>query len=382
MTPQPVRRLVGCSLALLLTACGSTSAPTEEAGAVSDVGTWVRGAEVPLSPRTDPVVAWTGTEVLVLGGNTGWICPPNADCMAPTALVADGAAWDPRTGTWRNVADAPVDLLAGWYCQPCAATVGGRVIVDASDQSGPRWLAYDPATDAWQRLETPDARIDLSQHDDTRIWGFRGTEIVSWEPISGDVRVERAYDETPRLDDPRLVLTDVGPVVSGVRYDDAAPDEPTLTQLDLPDGNGWRRVTTGQIGWMYAWVAGRVVGPESGGADGGEVDGWDHWYPQGGMVDPVTGEWSSLDVPDWTGISTDGWNPQVFGDDEIVTGGHFRDLGAGGPWSRMGRPDTGLDSHLSAVWASDRLVVLGGADDDQGYDRPADPELWSWVPPA
>jgi hypothetical protein len=379
MTPQLVRLLAGCSLALVLAACGSTSAPT---GAISRAGTWTRAAEVPLSPRTDAVVAWTGTEVLVVGGNTGWICPPNADCMAPTALVADGAAWDPQAGTWRRIAEAPVDLLAGWYCQPCAATVGGRVVVDASDQSGPRWLAYDPETDAWQRLETPDARIDLSQHDDTRIWGFRGKEIVSWEPISGDVRVERTYDETPRLDDPRLVLTDVGPVVSGVRYDDAGPHEPTITQVDLPDGDGWRRVTTGQIGWLSASVAGRVVGPESGGADGGEVDGWGHWYPQGGMLDPQTGKWSPLDVPDWTGLSTNGWNPQAFGDDEIVSGGHYRDLGAGGPWIRMGRPDTGLDSHLSAVWAGDRLVVLGGADDDQGYDHPAEPELWSWLPPA
>lgn len=44
--------------------------------------------DVPLSPRTDPVVAWTGTEVLVVGGNTGFVCPHNADLSGETPVEA------------------------------------------------------------------------------------------------------------------------------------------------------------------------------------------------------------------------------------------------------------------------------------------------------
>lgn len=359
----------------VLAACGaSPGAPTSTA----PVPAWERLDDPPLSPRTDPVVAWTGREVLVVGGNTGGVCPPGADCAFPTELVADGAAWDPATGAWRPIAPAPVPLLSGWACQPCTAVVGGRVVVDASTLDRERWLAYDPARDAWSELDPPGFEVDLRQHDPDRVWGLREDRVVSWDPVSGRVRTERTYDVSPRLDDAHVILTGAGPVVAGVRYGDAAPDEPTLGLVDLPDGEGWRRVTSGQIGWFVTEVAGQVVGPEPGGADGGEVDGWDRWYPAGGLLDPRTGDWRPLDVPEQAGSR---WQLEAYGDDVVVTAGHHRDLAGGGGWVALGAPDSDLDSSLTEVWAGDRLFVWGGVDDAAGYERPGGPEAWTWTLP-
>ena len=380
MTSRLVRRLAAGSLVLALSACGSTQL---EGSPASPSGRWHRVPDVPLSARTDPFLAWTGDEVLVIGGNTGWVCPPTASCVEPdpAQFARDGAAWDPDSGAWRPIADLPLPLWSGWsFGLSDAAVLDGHAVVH--DRLQEAWLRYDLAADRWIRLEAPGGGfLDLSQDDGTRIWGLRGREVVSWDPVAGDVRVERSYDVSPRLDDPRLLLTDAGPVVTGVRYDDPAPDEPTLAQADLPDGEGWRRVTTGQIGGFHASVAGLVIGPESGGADGGEVNGWDRWYPHGGTLDPRTGEWQPLDVPDPAGPEAQGWPVQAFGDEEIVTGGHYMNLADEVPWVPTGRPASQLDSHLTAVWVRDRLLVWGGVDEEKGFDAPAGPEAWLWAPP-
>ena len=46
-------------------------------------GEWEALPDPPLSPRSQVVGVWTGSEVLFVGGNT-WLCPPGADCVAPT----------------------------------------------------------------------------------------------------------------------------------------------------------------------------------------------------------------------------------------------------------------------------------------------------------
>ena len=62
----------------------------------------------PSRPARAAVAVWTGAEVLFLGGDTE-PCPASASCVTPTVTpLADGAALDPSTGTWRRIADAPV----------------------------------------------------------------------------------------------------------------------------------------------------------------------------------------------------------------------------------------------------------------------------------
>ena len=104
---------------------------------------WERLPAVPLSPRTDPVVAWTGTEVVVVGGNTGWVCPPNADCAGPTDLAAGRRR--PRPGD-RDLADdrprarRPLGQLGVAAGTPSSSVDLLVVRGDARDRT---WRGYD-----------------------------------------------------------------------------------------------------------------------------------------------------------------------------------------------------------------------------------------------
>ncbi len=61
-------------------------------------GTWATMAPFPLESRLDPSTLWTGTEMIVWGGHDRF-----------GEVFVDGAAYDPRTDTWRTIADYPFD---------------------------------------------------------------------------------------------------------------------------------------------------------------------------------------------------------------------------------------------------------------------------------
>lgn len=184
------------------------------------------------------------------------------------------------------------------------------------------------------------------------------------------------------LQDAQLFVTPAGPVVAGVRYDDAAPDEPTLTQVDVPDGaGGWQRFETEQVGWLSHWDGTRLIGVEPGEVDGGEVNGWDRAYPFAGTIDPVSGDWQPLAVPqpDW---GSETWDVSAADGTLVVSHGQFLDTAETRSWTSLGRPDSALDHNLSSTWAGDRLLVFGGVDEAAGFEAPAGPEAWLWAPPS
>jgi hypothetical protein len=67
---------------------------------------WHQVADMPLSPRWLPLVAWTGDEAIVVGGLTGSTVGVGQDATT----LADGAAYEPEAGTWRTTAPAPEHL--------------------------------------------------------------------------------------------------------------------------------------------------------------------------------------------------------------------------------------------------------------------------------
>lgn len=379
MTSWFVRRTAGVAIVLTLAGCGSDDvhvSPIERT--TTSAGSWARVPAVPLSPRTDPVVAWTGTAVLVIGGNAGQVCPPNADCAEPTNLAVDGAAFYPATQEWEAIAPAPVGLWDSWGGGFDSAVVGGLLVVRGTRDG--TWLAYDQAEDEWQTLTPPAGFDGAFTVSSGRLLARVDRRIVSWEPALDKVAEVATYSPDQPLQDAQLIDTSVGPVLAGVRYDDAAPDEPTLTQVDVPDGNGgWRRIVTGQIGWLTHWDGSRLVGVEPGEVDGGEVNPWDHAYPYAGTLDPVSGDWQPLAVPqgDW---QSDRWDVSAADDTRILTHGFYLDT-TSGRWADLGRPMSRLDTNLSATWSDYRLFVLGGIDEKAGYEAPSAPQAWLWTPP-
>lgn len=145
-------RAVVCTLGAVLALSGCTDTPTAAVEASrTPIDGWQSIPDFPLTPRTEPVVAWTGQELLVIGGVPGPPCPQNADCVMPE-FARDGAAYDPETRMWTELPDAPVGIAAA-----PAVIVGGTLftaLTKASERT--RLLSYDMATSAWVVYEAPD----------------------------------------------------------------------------------------------------------------------------------------------------------------------------------------------------------------------------------
>ncbi len=88
----------------------------------------------PLSPRQGASLTWTGSEIIVLGGERH----------------RDGAAFDPGTRTWHGIADPP--LPAG----VAQTTWTGSELLAVTDADGSRHAAaYDPTADRWRTIAAP-----------------------------------------------------------------------------------------------------------------------------------------------------------------------------------------------------------------------------------
>jgi len=105
---------------------------------------WRTLAASPLDGRVQPIVAWTGDEVLVLGGSNGQFQP-----------LSDGAAYDPMADRWRATAPMPDSVTAGY----ASTWTGTELVVLSAD--GSNASAYDPTSDSWRELPDPPLPDDL-----------------------------------------------------------------------------------------------------------------------------------------------------------------------------------------------------------------------------
>ncbi len=137
----------------------------------------------PLAARYAHAAVWTGTEMILWGGNRG-----------EGPAYGDGAAYDPTTNTWRTLSQAPISgRLTG---TGSGAWTGTEVIVwggyDSSEEDADALAdgaAYNPITDTWRPL--PPAPLNPGQADGI-VW--TGTEIVLWTPDTQGVPGGAAYD--------------------------------------------------------------------------------------------------------------------------------------------------------------------------------------------
>lgn len=201
--------------------------------------TWDLVADHPVVGRTFPVVVWTGTEVVVWGGEE----------PSEGAWHADGAAFNPATGVWRDLAESPLsprsEHVAVWTGEEviicCGRIVGGGAPAAAYNPEADQWreipaapgfspafaeavwtgeemlvfggvggggttnlvaaAAYNPATDSWRRLadlpygleRTADATIG-----DGSVYAWPSTAESTEGPLAYDI----ASDQWRRLPDP------------------------------------------------------------------------------------------------------------------------------------------------------------------------------------
>jgi hypothetical protein len=338
---------------------------------------WQRLPDPPLSARWGSVVAWTGSEVLAVGGDTRAPCPPNASCTGAEHYPRDGARLDPRAGIWQRMADAPSDVPA---FAP-NVLVAGTLYVEARGVL----LAYEVARDAWSTIPTPagftdgqlvadaDRLVVASGSDEQRIVPDRvydpGTE--RWSTLPDDP-IGPAFDRVLTAIPTGLVLT------AHELVDDPGGDGPSLVlaaRFDRATSTWTRLPDSDQLGgWAWTWTGRRLLDPTLGGGDGGAVGNYGRTIPFGGVLDPTTGQWSRLRHPPRE--AGHGWAVTALGGRFAAVGGWTYDDETAS-WAEVPRPEGAPAQPGAAVWAGDRLVVIGGVRDDRGYTVGAlSPHAW------
>ena len=360
-------------LLTLLTGCGDAVHQSPDPSGLPPA--WHRLPDPPLEPRAGAVIAWTGAELIVVGGDIGPPCPPNASCVGPKHYARDGARYDPADRRWTPMSDAPADVPAS----APSALVSGRLYLLAREAL----LAYDASTDAWSRVRTP-ARLDgqlvadgprlvvTSGSDEDGVTPDRvyDTRTGQWSTLADDP-IEPAFDRVLPAIPGGLVLT------AKELVDNPGADGPSLVQAARFDEERqtWTRLPdSDQLGgWAWTWTGRRLVDPTLGGGDGGEVGNYGRMIPMGGMLDPATGHWSRL--PHAPKDGTGGWPVVALGGRFIALDGWTYDDETES-WARVPRPKGAPDQPGAAIWAGDRLVVFGGTDFRSGHGAALSGHAW------
>ena len=118
--------------------------------------TWRNVAPTPLEPAVDPIVAWSGSEMYVVGGY-------GFDAEGRT-WSQSGAAYERRTDRWRSLPPLPGD---GGLAGAVGGFVDDELVIvgverrdadrgnDTEDRPPIAGFAYSPVTDTWREIEPP-----------------------------------------------------------------------------------------------------------------------------------------------------------------------------------------------------------------------------------
>jgi hypothetical protein len=132
--------------------------------------TWRTLPAPPLAVRGQPLVAWTGHEVVVGGGHDFGASGISGDHK-------DAAAFDPRTEAWRLLPEAPTAFQGSERYVDVA--VDGRVIAFETADPDSRVLVLDPTTGEWRLAPGPN-RPELTERRE--LPGRREAPVVSTGP--------------------------------------------------------------------------------------------------------------------------------------------------------------------------------------------------------
>ncbi len=380
------------------TRAGATSAAPGEVTAAPSANPalrWEKLPAPPLTPRTAVIAVAVGDRLLVVGGDDGPPCPPNADCAATPAPLRDGAVYDATTGEWTSVPEAPLGLLNQF-----PATVAGDVLYVLTDTA---LVSFDATASAWDTHPLPatdrrDVRLAALGDRVAAVAGERvgdsggqddeaaGTEAAGTEE-AGDEVFDPATETWSRLPVDPLgpsfdrVLTDTpaGAVLTAKESVEApgstAPPIVRAAQLD-PELKTWTRLPDSELigGYRWAWTGERMVDPTLGEADGGTVNNWGRSLPYGGTFDPATKTWGRfVEAPD---AYSGGWAVEALGGPVSASGGWLYDDRTA-EWSVLTAPDGAPGLPGAAVWVGDTLYVVGGQFDGRSGSAALTADVWA-----
>ena len=112
------------------------------------------------------LAVWTGRELIGWGGG----------CCGDAS--ADGAAYDPKSDTWRKLARSPLPASQA----PVGAWTGNELIMFVS---GGHAAAYNPASDTWRRISPPPELREFAVWDGHEVLLVGGTgEAYAYNPAT------------------------------------------------------------------------------------------------------------------------------------------------------------------------------------------------------
>jgi hypothetical protein len=144
-----------------------------------ETDTWSALPKAPISPRGGQAAVWTGSEMVIWGGQEGMSGP----------TYNDGAAFDPTTNTWRMLAQSPLPPMSGatalWDGHEVIVLGGQPQQINGLQGASPDVATYDPATDSW-RMHA--AMPMVAGHDAPQVSAYlAGTKIlavVEWQRLA------------------------------------------------------------------------------------------------------------------------------------------------------------------------------------------------------
>ena len=149
---------------------------------------WSALPSSPLGPRTSPLLTWTGSELIEIGG-------PGPRGTSPLAA----AAYTPATGRWRTIAPLPSGTAAGLWAKngpaPVSVWTGHELVVTSGSwgtplppraEGAPVFL-YDPVSNTWTTTSLP-IRTQITPPPDL-VAAWTGRDVVLAGVSSGHIHV-------------------------------------------------------------------------------------------------------------------------------------------------------------------------------------------------
>jgi hypothetical protein len=209
------------------------------------------------APRYDHSAVWTGSEMIVWGGNTmpgvvtntGYRFDPATDSWSPISMVGAPSARTKHGAIWTG----SEMVIWGGYGQTTYVSEGSR---------------YNPISDTWTptaTLNEPFGRVDFSM-----IWDHNHGYVLIW---GGYV-----FGGNPPL---------LNSVNLGSRYDVAKDEWTSMPLTGAPQARHKH---------LASWVPGQMPNTPNGVmVIFGGTNGFD-WFKTGGMFDPVTMTWAPMNT--------------------------------------------------------------------------------------
>lgn len=414
---QPSRRrrsawFTGAAAAVVLAVIAAVMVREPAEQFAASEGEWATMAPSPLDARFAPASLWTGDELIIWGGHD----------LAGEEYV-DGAAYDPVTDTWRQMADFPFDHRrrdgvgvgedGGWTTQGVPGVwFEDRAMFVVSNAEEPwAWdvVAYDPATDAWEVLDSarfdqagdvPDLRegtttvpvpsglvsvdgdLNVFGWDPQRYeygWATFDPSTTAWGPFTGIPDSGEMYGFLSPRPAPLVAqgyvvwladraLGDDRPLGYAVdaRTGEITTIEPPMEAMHIGIGD----VASDGV------VTGIVIHGAADRGDGASRPGASERFAV--RLDPSTGQWAELDVPPSGANEARAFGRLIAAEDTTVLLGGIEwgvDFGGlqatpsqlaldpnSGRWHRL--PDAPIDLSRAdpiGVWTGQRFIVWGGA---------------------